>query len=241
MSRKICLGIAFALIALLAAGNYWLAHLDLSALASLGVDTGSYQSSNTFYTVLLPILVISVLAADRTRSIPEQQKCRWSIGLVLLFPVSTALLAMRMLRHRFKAVAETDATGDIDAVIGRFFAAFDNRNGRAPTLAELASLFSAKAVVVNSVGGIAQVSSVEEFAKPRIELLNGGTLRNFHEWETAATTEVFAGIATRTSRYEKSGLQNGSPYDGSGTKLFHLVRLDGGWRISALSWTDDAG
>ena len=62
---------------------------------------------------------------------------------------------------------------------------------------------------------------------------------DFHEWEAASTTEVFAGIATRTSRYGKSGTLDGRPYGGAGTKCFQFAQLDEGWRITALAWVDD--
>jgi hypothetical protein len=82
---------------------------------------------------------------------------------------------------------------------------------------------------------------VGEFANPRIELLTHGKLLDFNEWEISSTTQIFNGIAARTSRYSKSGLLNGSDYSGSGTKCFQLVELGVGWRIASLAWVDDNG
>jgi len=61
----------------------------------------------------------------------------------------------------------------------------------------------------------------------------------FHEREISSKPQIFDGIATRTSRYSKSGLLNGSNYTGSGTKCFQLVDLGIGWRIASLAWVDD--
>jgi len=127
----------------------------------------------------------------------------------------------------------------IDALIARFFAAFDNRNHVAPRLERVADCFTDKATVVRRSPTGADIYTVEEFARPRIDLLTGGSLLQFHEWEVDAKTDVFAGIATRISRYRKSGLLEGRDYSGSGTKCFHLVDLDSGWRISSLAWVDD--
>jgi hypothetical protein len=70
-------------------------------------------------------------------------------------------------------------------------------------------------------------------------LLTQGALLHFHEREISSTTQIFDGIATRTSRYSKSGLLDGNDYSGSGTKCFQLVDLGTGWRIAALAWVDD--
>ena len=116
----------------------------------------------------------------------------------------------------------------IDAFVAHFYSFFDNRGGAMPRLADVMKCFS----------GV-DVYTVGEFVLPRIELLSAGALLQFHEWETSATTQLFDGIATRTSRYSKSGLLDGRDYSGSGTKCFQLVELDSGWRIAALAWVDD--
>lgn len=127
----------------------------------------------------------------------------------------------------------------IDALVARFFSAFDNRQ-RAPEMADVTDCFSDKAVVARHDSNGVELYTAREFAAPRIDLLAGGSLRDFNESETASTTQVVGGIATRTSRYVKSGMLDGKPYAGAGTKLFQIVRLDCGWRISALAWSDDA-
>jgi hypothetical protein len=127
----------------------------------------------------------------------------------------------------------------IDAIIARFFSAFDNRNGALPQLSNLAICFTPKAVITRRANSETDLYTVEEFAIPRIELLNGGTLLDFHEAEISSTTQIFDGIAVRISRYRKSGLLNGDNYAGAGTKCFQLVELNSGWRIASLAWVDD--
>ena len=128
---------------------------------------------------------------------------------------------------------------DIDALIAHFFSAFDNRDDAVPRLADVIKCFAEKATIVRRFVGGAELCTASEFALPRIKLLTEGTLRHFHEWETSATTRIFAGIATRTSRYSKAGLLDGNDYSGSGTKCFQLVDLGAGWRIASLAWVDD--
>lgn len=134
---------------------------------------------------------------------------------------------------------DAGARAKIDGLIAKFFSAFDNRDGATPHLARLANCFTDKATIVRRSNVGADVYTVEEFALPRIDLLTQGTLLDFHEWETSAKTEIFGGIATRTSRYRKSGLLDGGDYSGSGTKCFQLVDVGTGWRIASLAWEDD--
>ena len=128
---------------------------------------------------------------------------------------------------------------EIDALIGTFFSGFDNRGSAFPELSRIVDCFTDKAVIVRHSKTETAIHTPLEFALPRIELLTRGALRDFHEHETSSSTSIFGGIAVRTSRYGKSGMLDGHPYSGTGTKCFQCVRLGTGWRISALAWTDD--
>ena len=132
----------------------------------------------------------------------------------------------------------TDAA-QIEALIGEFFRAFDNRAGAKPSAAALLALFAERAVICQHKAGGCELHSPDEFARPRVQLLTGGSLREFHEWELEATTTIRGPLATRVSRYAKSGRMDGADYAGSGTKLFQLTRVDGHWRILCLAWFDD--
>jgi hypothetical protein len=72
-------------------------------------------------------------------------------------------------------------------------------------------------------------------------MLADGTLVDFHEWEIEAETTVLGAIASRRSRYGKSGTLDGAPYAGGGRKFIQLCRTEGGWRIVSILWEDDSG
>ncbi len=135
---------------------------------------------------------------------------------------------------------ESNSRAEVDALVGRFFSAFDNRGKSQPNLAQLVSLFSTKAIVAKHFEGQCELYSPEEFAAPRVALLTNSELIDFHEWEESNTTEVVGSLAIRTSRYAKSGTYNGKPYSGTGTKFFQLAKFHSTWQIVALSWIDDA-
>ncbi len=127
---------------------------------------------------------------------------------------------------------------EIDALVARFFSAFDNRGGRVPDFDGLCAMFSPGAVVVSHNGITPTVSSPEQFAAPRVALLTSGKLVEFHEWEQSSETLFFGTLATRRSFYSKSGLLAGATYTGTGTKFFQFALFAEGWRIVALSWVD---
>jgi len=134
---------------------------------------------------------------------------------------------------------DSGAQREIDVLVAKFFSAFDNRDGTTPRLADLMNCFTDKATIIcRSDSGVEQYT-VREFAIPRIKLLTQGALLHFHEREISSKTQIFDGIAIRTSRYRKSGLFEGKDYTGSGTKCFQLVDLGTGWRIASLAWVDD--
>lgn len=127
----------------------------------------------------------------------------------------------------------------IDALIQRFFRAFDNRDGATPDQAALIDMFTEKAVIARHADGTCELYSPTEFAQPRIALLRSGELLHFHEWEESSVTKIAGDIATRSSRYAKHGQLRGHDYGGQGTKFFHLANVAGEWRIVSLVWTDD--
>lgn len=137
-------------------------------------------------------------------------------------------------------MTDLDDRERIDRIIATFFGAFDNRNGRVPAVEELAGLFAPGAIVVRDTGVHCESLSVATFVEPRLRLLTGGELVDFHEWETESSTQVVGHVAARASKYRKLGTLRGQPYAGSGRKFFQLGRLAAGWRITAVAWSDDA-
>lgn len=137
----------------------------------------------------------------------------------------------------------TDSSGlaEIERLIAVFYAQFDNREGRRPSLQALQALFAAHAIIVRDGGnGICETLSVTAFAEPRIALLTGGELTGFHEWETGSDTSLAGAVASRSSTYGKAGTLHGAAYAGGGRKFFQLGRFADGWRITAVAWSDDS-
>ncbi|MEV0490877.1 nuclear transport factor 2 family protein [Streptomyces atratus] len=126
---------------------------------------------------------------------------------------------------------------EIDAVTTEFFGAFDNRGGKAADVARIRRLVLPSGVIVTTAPQFT-VYTVDEFIEPRRRLLSDGRLVEFSEWETSERTEVAGDIASRFSEYRKSGVLDGEPFEGVGTKTFQFVRTSDGWRITAFAWHD---
>ncbi|MFJ1707489.1 nuclear transport factor 2 family protein [Kitasatospora sp. NPDC088346] len=126
---------------------------------------------------------------------------------------------------------------ELDAVTAEFFGAFDNRGGRVADVARIRRLMLPGGVIVLT-GPQLTVYTVEEFIEPREKLLAGGRLVEFSEWETAERTEVVGDIASRFGEYRKSGILDGEPFEGGGSKTFQFVRTPDGWRIASFAWYD---
>ncbi|MEV8286374.1 DUF4440 domain-containing protein [Streptomyces niveus] len=126
---------------------------------------------------------------------------------------------------------------EIDAVTAEFFGAFDNRGGKAADVARIRRLVLPEGVIVKT-GPEFTVYTVDEFIEPRERLLTDGRLVEFSEWETSARTEIAGDIASRFGAYRKSGILDGEPFEGGGTKTIQFVRTPEGWRIAAFAWYD---
>lgn len=126
---------------------------------------------------------------------------------------------------------------EIDAVTAEFFGAFDNRDGKAADVARIRRLVLPSGVIVITAPEFT-VYTVDEFIEPRRRLLSDGRLVEFSEWETSERTEVSGDIASRFSEYRKSGVLDGEPFEGAGTKTIQFVRTSDGWRITAFAWYD---
>ncbi|MFI8262543.1 MULTISPECIES: DUF4440 domain-containing protein [unclassified Streptomyces] len=128
--------------------------------------------------------------------------------------------------------------GEIDALTAEFFGAFDNRGGKAADVARIRRLVLPGGVIVKTGPPELTVYTVEEFIEPRRKLLNDGRLVEFSEWETSERTDIAGDIASRFGEYRKSGILDGEPFEGRGTKTIQFVRTPDGWRIAAFSWYD---
>ncbi|MCX5609608.1 MULTISPECIES: DUF4440 domain-containing protein [unclassified Streptomyces] len=126
---------------------------------------------------------------------------------------------------------------EIDTVTAEFFGAFDNRGGKTADVARIRRLVVPGGVIVLT-GPEFTVYTVDEFVEPRLRLLTGGRLVEFSEWETSERTQIEGDIASRFGTYRKSGILDGEPFEGGGTKTIQFVRTPEGWRISAFAWYD---
>ncbi|WP_371483686.1 DUF4440 domain-containing protein [Kitasatospora sp. NBC_00315] len=126
---------------------------------------------------------------------------------------------------------------EIDLVTAEFFGAFDNRGGRTPDLARIRRLMIPAGLIVRT-GPEFAVYTVDAFIEPRLRLLTDGRLAEFSEWETSERTEIAGDIASRVGEYRKSGVLDGEPFEGGGTKSIQFVRTPDGWRIAAFAWFD---
>ncbi|MFF2247938.1 DUF4440 domain-containing protein [Streptomyces sp. NPDC058142] len=136
-------------------------------------------------------------------------------------------------------MSETISTtkAEIDAITAEFFGAFDNRGGSEADVDRIRRLTIPGAVIV-STGPATTAYTVDEFIEPRRKLLSDGRLVEFSEWETTERTEIAGDIAARFGEYCKSGVMNGEPFEGAGTKSIQFVRTPEGWRIASFIWFD---
>ena len=128
----------------------------------------------------------------------------------------------------------------IEALVRELFSAFQSTQAATGSLERLPSIFTTDATVTVLSAGDLRTESVPDFIRPRRELLLGGSLTDFREWETDGVTLLGRDVACRRSRYAKRGMRDGEEFTGVGTKVFGLVRLGGAWKILSLLWQDDA-
>ncbi|MCH9648773.1 MAG: DUF4440 domain-containing protein [Deltaproteobacteria bacterium] len=131
-----------------------------------------------------------------------------------------------------------DSTIEIDQRVESFFSIFDNRGERAPDFSKLESMFLPGAIITKCCEGQRETMTLEEFIAPRTELFQSGSLRDFHEWETKASTFVNGITATRICAYRKEGLLEGKVFSGRGTKSIQLIKTRKGWQIISILWED---
>ncbi len=132
-----------------------------------------------------------------------------------------------------------DDRAALAGIVATFFAAFTSGTDCAARLDALRAVFLPEAVIVRTCGGEPAVYGVDDFIAPRQQLLTGGRLVDFREWQVWGSTEVFGDIAQHFCSYAKAGVQDGTPFTGRGMKTLQFVRTPAGWRISAAAWDDE--
>ena len=137
------------------------------------------------------------------------------------------------------ARADAADVAELAAVVHTFFAAFTSGPGCAERLDALPALFLPDAVIVRTCGGEPTSYDVPGFIAPRRELLTGGAVTAFSEWELEGRTEVFGDIAQHLCSYAKRWREDGQERSGRGMKSFLFVRTPEGWRIAGAAWDDE--
>ena len=131
-----------------------------------------------------------------------------------------------------------DDLRDIEHVVQTFFAAFTSGPDVEVRLDGLRTVLLPEALIVRTCG-VPMSYDVDGFVEPRRELLTGGRVTGFREWELEGTTEVYGDVAHHWCSYAKEWVEDGEPRTGAGAKTIQLVRTDAGWRISAVAWDDE--
>lgn len=124
-------------------------------------------------------------------------------------------------------------------LVRTFFAAFLSGPDSSARIDTLRDVLMPQAVIVRTCGGEPTVYDVDSFIGPRRDLLSGGRLTDFREWELSGRTELFGDIAQHFCSYAKSGVQDGAPFTARGMKTVQFVRTTAGWRVSAVAWDDE--
>lgn len=127
----------------------------------------------------------------------------------------------------------------IDKLVRAFFGLFSNRAGARPALGRIHELFVPQGLLVKCSVDEPLVSTLGEFIAPREVILTNGTLTDFDEEETAASTIVIGDCAQRLSAYRKSGVLEGQPFSRQGIKTFQFIRTGTGWKILSVAWDDE--
>jgi hypothetical protein len=132
-----------------------------------------------------------------------------------------------------------DDLADLARLMHRFLRAVSFEKGQQPAYVELRDLFVEGGTLIRAISAEPEISTVDEFIRPRQEMVDSGALEWFEEVEVADITEIFGNVAHRFSTYEKRGTMNGTAIDARGAISTQFVRTPDGWRMSAMAWDDE--
>lgn len=165
-----------------------------------------------------------------------------SINLLLksgfAFKQTVKMHAENELLLLFSNKMEANDEQAIHLLTSRFFAAFTNRNNKGPHLQLLNDFFSEKAIIIKANNESKEVSNLHDFITPRQKILTNGSLKDFEEEETNAETVIHGNVASRISRYHKSGVLNDVQFASDGIKIFSFCKMENGWKIASVVWQD---
>jgi hypothetical protein len=132
-----------------------------------------------------------------------------------------------------------DDRAELDRLMSRFLRAVSFGPNGKPAYGDLHDLFSDGARLIKNTSDTPEISTVEEFIRPRQQSVDAGELTSFEEIEVAEITEIFGNVAHRFSTYTKRGMTDGGPIDARGMISTQFIRTPGGWRMSSMAWDDE--
>jgi hypothetical protein len=134
---------------------------------------------------------------------------------------------------------DSDAIGVITGLTGEFFDAVSFGPGERPHYEAIRRLFVPSGILIKGVAAGVEITSIDDFIRPRQKSFEDGVLTEFRETEVSATTAVFGHAAHRESVYEKTGLSSGLAIAAQGIIFTQFVWSESNWLISSMAWDDE--
>src|SRR5262249_39653288 len=131
------------------------------------------------------------------------------------------------------ALDPDDPAADLKSLLDEFFRAVSFEPGDRPPYHRIHDLFVPGGRLMRHGPGGAEIWTVDEFIEPRQAMVDAGRLTSFLEYEIAAVTESFGGVAHRLSTYGKRGVTDGLPHEGRGVISTQFLRTAEGWRMTS--------
>jgi len=135
--------------------------------------------------------------------------------------------------------AESSVLAELKRLADAFFDAVSFKVGEKPAYSKISALFIESGLLIKNIGPVPEISSTEQFIRPRQAAVDAGELTRFHEAEIAETTEVFGRVAQRFSSYTKSGVLNGVAFEARGMISTQFILTPEGWRMTSMAWDDE--
>ena len=136
-------------------------------------------------------------------------------------------------------IDDMDDRQQLADLMNRFLRSVSFEPGGAPRYDELHDLFIPGGILIKAGSDTPEISTVDEFVRPRQASVDAGELTAFDEVELAAIVELFGNVAHRFSTYRKRGTLNGTPIDVLGAIATQFLRTPDGWRITSMAWDDE--
>jgi len=128
---------------------------------------------------------------------------------------------------------------ELKRLTDEFFQAVSFGAGEKPSYTKLFELFIETGLLIKNSGTEPEISSVQEFIRPRQASVDVGELTYFREAELAETTQVFGNVAQRFSAYVKAGTLRGTSFEARGMISTQFILTPDGWRMSSMAWDDE--